>query len=341
VSFLQLERLEVIQASRLLAHPPTPRRHLLSPWLREREAVMLFAATGVGKSQVAMSLALAVAGGQSAFGWHASEPRPVLYVDGEMDREDLADRIRDLRRAIGAEGCEVSLENLHLLARDTCRPGVSFPDLGTDEGHEVVLAFAQQVGAALVILDNLSTLATVEDENSASAIKKPTELVQKLRQAGCATILVHHSDKSGSTYRGSSNLATTFAWVIGLHKPKDSDSIGMDATIQWHKTRGLTDESMTPRRLRLAPNRDGAAVWEVTEPEDLQTIRLARAIRSRQFINLTEAGESIGLAKSRTYEVARRLPLDASLDDRERDGHFKAARELRRAEAAGTQVEDF
>ena len=60
-------------------------------------SVMLFAATGVGKSQVAMSLALAVAGGRSAFGWQAPDP-----ITGQLTRypaEIFGPRALDRRRA--------------------------------------------------------------------------------------------------------------------------------------------------------------------------------------------------------------------------------------------------
>lgn len=332
MSFAQLDTLRPVSAAEFLANPPAPRAHLLHPWLREREAVMLFAATGAGKSQVAMTIALAVAGGREAFGWSAPEPRPVLFVDGEMDRGDLADRIRLLRDAIDAGDDCRDLENLHILARDMHRPGVPFPDLGTDEGHAEVLAFAQEVGASLVVLDNLSTLATVEDENSASAIRKPTELVQKLRQAGCATLLVHHSDKSGANYRGSSNLATTFAWVIGLHRP-DSAEPGMDVRMEFHKTRGSPDGSLIPKRLRLATDDDGSAAWEVGEPEGLQAVRLAKAIRSRLYRNVQEAGEAIGLKRSQAFAIARKLEADAGMTKAERDRCFAEAAELDREQA--------
>ena len=169
--FRQFTEVRTISVAELLQHPPAPQAYILEPWLRERHAAMLFAPTGAGKSQVAMSMALAVASGGEVLQWKASTPRSVLYCDGEMDRSDLIERFASLAHAVEPQVSGAGFARLHLLARDLHDPSASFPDLGTPEGQAVLLEHAKQTGAALVILDNLSTLATVEDENSAAAIK--------------------------------------------------------------------------------------------------------------------------------------------------------------------------
>ena len=69
-----------------------------------------------------------------------------------------------------------------------------------------------------MVLDNLTTLADVVDENAASAMKPLTHLLQKLKAAGGATVLIHHSNKGDNSYRGSTVLATTFNAIIKLKR---------------------------------------------------------------------------------------------------------------------------
>ena len=92
---------------------------------------------------------------------------------------------------------------------------------------------------SFVICDNFSTLAEVADENEAAAMSPVLKFLMRMKQAGRATILVHHSDKTGSNYRGSSKLATTFEIIIGLHRIEGraaGDGAGFE--LKWGKYRG-------------------------------------------------------------------------------------------------------
>ncbi|MFC3147972.1 AAA family ATPase [Piscinibacterium candidicorallinum] len=328
MSFQQFDTLRTVSAADLLSNPPVPRAMILAPWLRERDAVLLWAPTGAGKSQVAMSAALAVAGGVEVLGWTAPEPRPVLYVDGEMDRGDLVERLELLRHATNPPIDAQALGRLHFLARDCHGPDVQFPDLSTPEGHALILAQAKACGAALVILDNLSTLATVEDENSAAAIKPVMDLVQKLRQQGCTPFVVHHASKGGENYRGTSNIATTFAWIVGL-KPTPGAPAGlMDVAMVWQKTRGGANEATVEKRVRLRADASRAA-WDHGPSEHSQAAALAQAIRSRKWINVEEAGKAIGLQKTRAYELKREILAAELMREVEMDRAFKEAKALR------------
>lgn len=303
-----------------------PREYLLHPWLRERDAALLYAPSGVGKSMVAMTLALAVAAGAEVFGWSAPRPRDVLYVDGEMDRADLVERFQSLAQSVNPEADNEAAGRLHILARDLHDPSVEFPDIGTVEGQEEVVRIAREVGASLVILDNLSTLATVTDENSAADMKKPMEMIQQLRQIGCATLLVHHSGKGGSGYRGSSMIETTFAWLMELTRSPRADASGLDVTLEWRKTRSGRNAATVPTRLRLLSGPEGTQ-WEHGEPEGLQAQRLVDAIRSCKFAKLADAAKSIGLGQSRGYEVLAQAKDLGLIDGQEAKECFEAARE--------------
>ena len=78
---------------------------------------MLWADSGLGKTMLALSLSLAVAGGGELLGWKSEKPRAVLYVDGEMHIQDLRERLATLAGAV--TGCDMGAarRNLTVLSR--------------------------------------------------------------------------------------------------------------------------------------------------------------------------------------------------------------------------------
>src|SRR5690242_4791783 len=86
--------LAIQPASRLLEQAAGVRPFLLDPIVERGTAVLIYGAPGVGKSFLALGLALAAAGGGSFLGWTAPRPHRVLYLDGEMSLGALAGRLR-------------------------------------------------------------------------------------------------------------------------------------------------------------------------------------------------------------------------------------------------------
>ena len=72
------------------------RKTLVSNLLHDREAVMLYSPTGVGKTWLSLAIALIVAGRgkMELLDWENKDPQPVCYVDGEMLEEDIHERIK-------------------------------------------------------------------------------------------------------------------------------------------------------------------------------------------------------------------------------------------------------
>ena len=58
------------------------------------ETAIIWAASGVGKTMLGLSLAMALAGGGTVGEWTASRALNVLYVDGEMHEQDIQDRLK-------------------------------------------------------------------------------------------------------------------------------------------------------------------------------------------------------------------------------------------------------
>ncbi|MBX9701781.1 MAG: AAA family ATPase [Acetobacteraceae bacterium] len=288
--------LRVFTMGDLLDRPFVPREHLVFPWLREGESAFLWAATGIGKTMLAVTLALAVAGGGSVLGWRSAKPRRVLYLDGEMHAEDMRDRLRTLAGTVEGLDLAAARENLRVLSRQQQDDAAEFPDLASPKGQDAVLSMAREHGAALLIADNLSTLAELADENDAAAVSPVLSFLLRLKAAGIATIIVHHSGKSGASFRGSSKLATTFEVVIGLtkregHAPHEGAAFGLT----WGKFRGAPSRATRNMEVRLADSPNGPR-WEAAAAEGEAAARLVTAVRSGKHGTQSEVARALGLS---------------------------------------------
>ncbi len=289
----------------LLARQFPPRAVLIAPWLRSAESCLLWAPTGVGKSLLVNTLALAVAGGGSVAGWTAAAPRRVLLIDGEMHLEDLRERLGMLSEAVEGFNAEAAGGNLVILSRQDQDPEARFPDLAetsapnpaSKAGQDVILAKVLEVGAELVILDNFSTLAEVADENDASAMSPILSFLMRLKQAGVACILVHHAGKAGNEYRGSSKLATTFEVIIGLVRP-DGQPVTDGAVFEllWRKYRGRPTAATRDAEMRLAAGPDGAAEWSSKPTAGAEMLAVVDAVRSGQYSTQQQVAVALGLS---------------------------------------------
>jgi AAA domain len=219
------------------------RQHLLFPWLREQESCMVYSATGVGKSMFALSAAIAIAGGGTLFDWKPHERSDgcgwkVAYVDGEMHIGDIQERARLLLAALPGVDHALARKNLRFLPRQHQEPGTKFPLITDLTGTEVIRSWIQRSALDLVILDNFSTLGVVEDENAASSFNAIQEFLLTLKTQGVATILVHHANKTGEDFRGSSKLAATFETIIKLEPLREDAEPGTaQFRVRWDKVR--------------------------------------------------------------------------------------------------------
>lgn len=252
----------------LLAAQRNPRGHLLSPWLREGESLMVYAPTGCGKSMLVLSLAIAIAGGGSVLGWKAPRPRKVLIVDGEMPEDDTTDRAKSLMGGIEELDHDAAGQNLRIISQQAQPIECVFPNLSDPEGQEWILKEAMSHNAELVILDNFSTLAECSDENSSASFNGIIRFLKRMKQAGIGVLLVHHSGKGAKaeTYRGSSRLATTFEVIIGLAPDEETREEGvLSFRLNWDKYRGNRKSAGEALTVTAQEGEDGQLVWSSGE----------------------------------------------------------------------------
>ena len=74
---------------------------LMGNWLTTTSRVLLTAATGLGKSNLGIALGMRVAAGADFLHWKGRYAARVLYMDGEMSRRLLKQRVLDEAERLG------------------------------------------------------------------------------------------------------------------------------------------------------------------------------------------------------------------------------------------------
>ena len=318
---------------------------LIDPWLDVQGYGMIHAAPGVGKSMLSLAVALAVAGGGRMLGWTVPEPMPVLYIDAEMTRHRLRERVADLLPSIEGLNEGLALEQLRIVSRqDYAAENGPFPEIGDGygEGADEIAEWVEAHGAGLVVLDNLSQLAAMQDENDAAEARKLTRFVSRLRSLGAGVIVVHHDGKGGqggdNSFRGSSGLKDPLDVQIGLSKQAHPTGAGVAFGLGFNKHRYKTEGVSERRDIRL--DTDGkSSQWLIdggSHSKDKSASgvdELIEAAEAGQYQSQKELAEAIGWQQAK---VSRTIKQAAAAKRCTKDGFLEVMKA-----PARTQEIDF
>lgn len=173
--------------------------------ITSRYTTLIWGCSNAGKSWVAIQLALAMAGGFNAFGLPAMAPRRVCYLDGEVGKEDFKARCDQLLQD-NPDAQVLVNQNLSIVPQS----GLNILDGGCSRE---VIELLRQAKADVLVIDNLLSLAPSAAKSNADGL---FNFVRQVEQAGIAVIIVHHSGKDGTSFKGSSDLASLSQNVIRL-----------------------------------------------------------------------------------------------------------------------------
>lgn len=215
-----------IDVGHALAHDPPPLDFVLPGFLAATVGILI-GSGGVGKSWLALQLALAVASSGSAdlLSMSALAGGRVLYVGLEDTKGILLHRLRALGLRLSQDQHERVRESLHTKSL-TGR----LIDLIDSRCRDALTKHAE--GMRLLIIDTLSR-AHQADENSNGDMARLLNALERIcARAGCAVLLVHHMRKGGAgetgpaqhAARGASVLVDNARWGISLDRMSESES---------------------------------------------------------------------------------------------------------------------
>ncbi|MBN8420647.1 MAG: AAA family ATPase [Verrucomicrobia bacterium] len=251
----------VLTAAQLAALVIPPRTALLDRWLCQGDLGYIFAPRGVGKTWMAMAVPGAISTRSPLGLWQAGDPAPaaappessssssscpssaspaddpaaatspaespgseidpahvpVLYVDGEMALNHTQCR---------SEGLQLQRGHVHYLhhehlfeLQDRCI------NIGEAEDRQRLTDLVLQQGYRVLILDNLSSLASGIDENKGMDYEPIANWLLDLRRRKITVIMVHHAGRSG-LMRGHSKREDACAWIIELRDARQETDPG-------------------------------------------------------------------------------------------------------------------
>ena len=289
--------LRSVSAGEFLRMDIKPREMLLNPVLPVQGLGMIHAKRGVGKTHLALGIAVAVASGKDFLRWKAPKPRKVLFVDGELPASVLQ---LWLAEAVAAVGSDEASGNLTLITPDMQEFGI--PDLATVGGQSALLEHTQS--ADLIILDNLSALVRAGNENEAESWLPLQAWALDLRRRGKSLLFVHHSGRSGNP-RGTSKREDLLDTVIALrHPPSYRANDGLRAELHFEKTRHFHGKDAEPFELELRADTNGVCQW-LTRDLEASGYEKAAALFA-EGCDALAAMEELGLSRATAFRYQKR-----------------------------------
>lgn len=289
-----LEQINIIalSSSDFLSKRIRQPKTILSPWLTEGSLTMVFGEDGTGKTMLGLSLAIALTREQgeepvSIGPWQVKNPTGVLYFDGEMGDWDFQNRLRQFCGPLPPE------DKLHpLLILQSTRFIREFerqPNLTNKGWRDAIFVYLQEnKKLKVLILDNISSLASGVDENSKEAWDTINQWLISIRSLGVAVVFMHHGGKGGQQ-RGTSGREDALDVVIKLSRPSEF-RVGVDALrvkVSYDKFRGAPDKGMAPFELCFTEHttNPGFLTWEagkVTHNDNRDKNIMASLIKGKE-----------------------------------------------------------
>ena len=311
---------------------------ILEPFMRQGEATLIYAASGLGKSFYAAGLAVAIASGGEFIGYSAPKPRKVKYIDGEMSVYDLSLRVKS---AINNKTDMNALyANLSITSREAhTDEHTSFPDISDKVFKSKIVRELIEEEIEVVIFDNFSTLAlSLEDENAAGGFNGTLELMLALKAVGILPILVHHSTKAGGTYRGTSKMEAVYSNIIGLHRDKEIDpKKGCGFSIVFDKNRSFHSNLTEVRAVQYLKD-EGCWVDVESSVSKIQVI--VDALQSLKYVTQNEMAEGLGWGSSTVSKWVNRAYASGDLTEKELTRLFNLAQAERDREMLEIEGEE-
>jgi hypothetical protein len=193
-----------------------PPDFIMGWWLTTTTRVLLTAATGLGKTNFGLALGMRCAAMQDFLHWRAHRKTRVLYIDGEMSRRLLKQRVLDEEQRVGS-----SPKTFFALSHEDIE---NFKPLNTPEGQAWINALIDKIGELdLVIFDNIMSL-TVGDMKDSEPWQQTLPLALSLTKRAIRQIWIHHTGHDETRSYGDKTREWQMDTVAHLDAVKRDDT---------------------------------------------------------------------------------------------------------------------
>lgn len=265
---------------------------IMQPWLTYGSTHMIYAPRGAGKTFFSISIGLAVAYGTDFGDWALKEPENVLYVDGEMLPQAMRQRIEGLSGNLGGKKKKwyILSSGINLQHKG------SAINIGKPYWQEYVYNEVMSKGIKLLFLDNISALTPGIEENESSSWDSIAAWQNKIKQTGCAVVIVHHAGKGGQQ-RGTSAREDALDTVIALRPASKTAESGVDVDVIFEKSRHMAGVQTSAMNFKITSEPGSKHLkWEMGQAGNSKRNEAIKLLA--QGLSYKAVAETIGVSKA-------------------------------------------
>jgi hypothetical protein len=272
---------EAISESDFMSQKIAAPEMMLDPWLSDGSLNMLYAKRGTAKTWMCLISAIALTRKShksiEVGKWTATRPAGVLYLDGEMPKYYLQNRMSEILSNLKRSGLHEQNPDspLTIISNSSVAENFRGSQIKLTEHYwrdTIYDSVAKDDRYNLLILDNLASLTPGLDENKKEDWDPINQWILALRHLGVAVLFVHHAGKSG-LQRGTSSREDALDNIIQLRKTKvkeiPSKSYNPEATyidIIFDKARNSNPQLVNPFILEIVSTHRGRDIqWQTIE----------------------------------------------------------------------------
>lgn len=195
---------------------------VIRPIIPEKSITLLYSNFGVGKSFAALSWAFGVSQGCDICNrLEVPRDRKILYIDSEMGKEIMQERISYMKKIFGAAPDKIDNFLWHSVASEKQIQNINIADESGQDVIQKLLDLALHKGdigepVSFLVLDNIFTL-TSGISNQSSWMKVFKWLYQI--KSKCSVLILHHENRAGK-YLGTVLQGITVDSKIHLLAPE-------------------------------------------------------------------------------------------------------------------------
>jgi AAA domain len=204
---------------------------IMGDWLTTTTRGLLVAPTGLGKTNFAMALGMHIAAGTDFLHWRARRPSRVLYIDGEMSRRLLRQRIADAVRRLGEKP-----SGFHAFSHEDIEV---FPPLNTQGGQACVDGLIKVIGGVdFVVFDAIMCLLA-GDMKDGESWAQVMPWVRSLTKQKIGQLWVHHTGHDESRSYGDKTKEWQLDTVLHMDPVENADT-DVNFNLEFRKARERT-----------------------------------------------------------------------------------------------------
>jgi len=303
--------------------------YIIEPLVSDQSIVEIVGASGVGKTMFGLAIAGAISTANGFLGMLSiGDPRPILYVEGELPASDIQIRVGGMFEKINRK-CDPKMFYVSSLQQQLKINDKGFTPIQTEQGlieiENAMLEIKKRTGKMpVVFIDNISCLASGLKENDAEAWSPIINKFVKWKNMGSTVFYFHHLNK-GNDSSGSTMQHRTIDMVIRMRKPdnkqkiKEFDEKGVQAIVDFPKWR-LHDNSKHAQEHMLICEDWKWEKLPVLTSDEIEIVKM-----NKEGLDVKEMSKQIDLAEKTIYKKLKKLKdkgvikdgIDKKTSDRE------------------------